>query len=212
MIEVDAKKYDRYVLDLPRLSLTIGDWRHEFREEEYKMIIADAFNHCTDPERSTYEIEDVKTERDRIVAISIVGYLITDKMVHLVLLMDPELRKEEEEELTILFKQNLNKKLQETLDGIHSIKHYERHGIPLIDAEDNVPGGFSKYMNFMEAGPFNNYDLIKLLTGYRVERPYYDPQLERLKDRLHSYRFCSLVDYSGAVGPVIIGKLKNQIN
>ena len=49
-----------------------------------------------------------------------------------------------------------------------------------------------------------NEDLIRLLIGERIERPYYDQQLEYLKDELGRADYCSLVDYSGAVGPVMI--------
>ncbi|MBC8053122.1 MAG: hypothetical protein H7Y13_08655 [Sphingobacteriaceae bacterium] len=56
---------------------------------------------------------------------------------------------------------------------------------------------------------FNQYllkdqSLIQLITGHRVELPYYDPQLERLKSQIYSNPFCSVIDYSGAKGPVII--------
>ncbi len=56
--------------------------------------------------------------------------------------------------------------------------------------------------------PLSNEHLIKLLTGRPVVLPYYDKNLERLKDRIIHADFCSAIDYSGAKGPVILHLLK----
>lgn len=49
---------------------------------------------------------------------------------------------------------------------------------------------------------FNNYLLARLITGRRVNRPYEDPYIIRLKRYIKYRNFCSVVDYSGAIGPV----------
>ncbi|NDI99696.1 hypothetical protein GWA97_11465 [Flavobacterium sp. LaA7.5] len=56
----------------------------------------------------------------------------------------------------------------------------------------------------------NSPTLIKLLTGKAIRLPYYDAQLARLKNKLEHEPFCSVLDYSGAIGPVLITKLENE--
>ena len=67
----------------------------------------------------------------------------------------------------------------------------------------------SRYYLFKKHS-LNNPALVKLLTGTPVNLPYYDPQLARLENKLQEEPFCSVIDYSGAVGPVIIKKLSKK--
>ncbi len=52
--------------------------------------------------------------------------------------------------------------------------------------------------------PLYNQYIIKLITGKKVVFPYYNPHLVRLKDEINNYNYCSAIDYSGAIGPVIV--------
>lgn len=50
-------------------------------------------------------------------------------------------------------------------------------------------------------------NLVKLLLGCPVALPYHDAGLERLQYQLQREPYCSVIDYPGAVGPVIIYKI-----
>ncbi len=52
--------------------------------------------------------------------------------------------------------------------------------------------------------PLYNQYIIKLITGKKVMFPYYNPYVARLKNEINNYNYCSAIDYSGAIGPVIV--------
>lgn len=51
-----------------------------------------------------------------------------------------------------------------------------------------------------------NTALKHLLVGKDVNLPYYNPQVARLKQWLKCQPFCSVIDYTGAKGPVAVTK------
>lgn len=61
-----------------------------------------------------------------------------------------------------------------------------------------------------EIFPFDNEWLKQLITGNTVQLRYYDPRLARLKDIIHQEQFCSLADYAGEEGPVVVSKENNK--
>jgi hypothetical protein len=65
-------------------------------------------------------------------------------------------------------------------------------------------------MALYEKHPMPNYWLAKLITGRTVEMVYYDPWLARIKDFIHHHPFCSVIDYAGGVGPVMITRRHYQ--
>lgn len=56
---------------------------------------------------------------------------------------------------------------------------------------------------FIKCRLYNPY-IIKLLTGKKVQLCYYNSYLARLKIEIHYSNYCSVIDYSGAIGPVIV--------
>lgn len=58
---------------------------------------------------------------------------------------------------------------------------------------------------------FQDDDLIRLLAGEKVDPGYPDPRLDRLRQMVRHHPYCSVIDYSGAVGPVIVGSYSDRI-
>lgn len=58
----------------------------------------------------------------------------------------------------------------------------------------------------------HNPIVIQLLTDQKAAFPFYNEAFERLKYILQNEPFCSVIDYSGAVGPVIISKPENNVS
>ncbi len=49
-------------------------------------------------------------------------------------------------------------------------------------------------------------DLELVLTGRKVIKPYHNPNFLKLKAILKQTRYCSILDYSGGISPVLIHK------
>lgn len=125
--------------------------------------------------------------------LEIAGYLITKRRLCLVLRADP---KRLDEQLRHFYR-TLRK---EILQRIHRREEWEQ--LPEEQPEEEKPVQlFVRY-------PLQNYMLIHLITGRKVQLPYYSPHLAKLKDKVNHENFCSAVDYSGAKGPVIVKLLK----
>ncbi len=122
--------------------------------------------------------------------MTINGYLLTHNAICLMLNND----KKNHKQILLAFFERIKKAI---------IKHRKK----IFYKEKSVQ--LSLYHLFRKHN-LNNPTLIKLLVGKKVNLPYYDAQLARLKNKLQHEPFCSVIDYSGAVGPVIITKLENE--
>lgn len=122
--------------------------------------------------------------------IEIRGYLITRRRVFLV----------------------LKTKFEELNHFLHKFYEYVRvHVLRLLREEYHKTIGEiieieEERIKLFDRFSLQNSYFTDLLCGKKVHLPYYDPQLERLKNFLTHQRYCSLVDYSGkdAKGPVIM--------
>ncbi len=97
----------------------------------------------------------------------------------------------------------------------HSIKHilnvFAKEVAKDIYTYEN---SFGKYMKVLEGSntfkelfiqyPLYNQYIIKLITGKKIILPYKNPHVTRLEKMIHDYNYCSAIDYSGAIGPVIV--------
>ena len=127
--------------------------------------------------------------------MNIAGYLITDRRVCLVL----EIDKTEPDYALDLFYEKVKKEIKYRLE---KRKHFEQH---------NDKAELNEYLKFLFTRYKPNSDfLVKLITGRKVELPYHNAHLERLKEKIHDYDFCSAVDYSGGVGPVMVKLIKDE--
>lgn len=115
----------------------------------------------------------------------IYGYLITDKRICLILDIQ---------------KSDLAVVLSGFFESVSMLISEPRYNNIRID--ERINGLFT-------IRPLLNDQLVSLLIGKPVVLPYYDKNLARLKDRLSHAHFCSVIDYSGARGPVNLQLLKN---
>jgi len=161
------------------IGLIICDWKNEFTEHQCKVMIAEALNHCV------YNDE-----------LKIAGYLITQRRVCLVLEAAPD---------------QVNHLLQAFYKQLRKEIHQHTHRIRNLETDlhkEEETSGAEKHTTLFIRSPLQNYMLIRLITGRPVTLPYYSPHLERLKEKVNHYNFCSAIDYSGAKGPVVVKVLK----
>ncbi|HWY37769.1 MAG TPA: hypothetical protein VNY73_04375 [Bacteroidia bacterium] len=162
--------------DTVALLLNIGEWKNNFSEYHYKLLIARALNECVHNER-----------------MNIAGYLITKRRVCLVLRIEPGRL----DKMLEAFYGRVRKELRVHEERMNLLYPGNRASKANMIPEELYVNPFKKY-------PLLNDYLVKLITGQKVELPYYNPHLARLKDHIHHYNFCSAIDHAGATGPVIV--------
>lgn len=160
------------------MTLITCRWKKEFTVHECKVMIAEALNYCV------YHHH-----------MKIAGYLITGRRLCLVLQIDPQ----QADEMLRHFYKELRK---EILLRLQRRSRIEEQLQQLTEAESE------KYSPLFIKIPLQNYMLLRLITGRRMELPYYSPYLARLENRISHENFCSAVDYTGAKGPVVVKLLK----
>ena len=164
-----------------KVELRIGVWKKHFDPNYVNTIIAMALNHCT---------------KDKEFIIN--GYLITSQNLFLAAKTD-------------------TKKFDETLHKIeHHIHLVLKHPNPernkyeadfFIGQEDSY---YAVQDSFFTVYPLKNDYLTRLITGKKVLLPYFNPELERLKLMVQQHSFCSVIDYSGGIGPVDVTLLEDE--
>jgi len=156
--------------------LRMGKWRHAFDKYQYKTMVAVALNACTDQATEDFWVK-------------IAGYLITEKKLVIVW----RIAKGEPERIFHFFETRLRAEIRKMKKYMEEYRG-EKSLVPEIDIHERLFEIPLLYQN----------RLVKLITGQQVKLPYYDPQLARLKTYLHRENFCSVLDYTGAKGPVIV--------
>ena len=127
--------------------------------------------------------------------MNIAGYLVTDRRVCLVL----EIDKTEPDYVLHLFYEKVKKEIKHRLEKKKYFEHY---------TDKTEEAEYLKFL-FTRYKPGDDF-LVRLITGRKVELPYYNAHLERLKEKIHDYDFCSVIDYSGGVGPVMVKLIKDE--
>lgn len=165
--------------DIPvnALLLKTGLWKQHFPDDQNKLMIAQALNYCTYHK-----------------GLHIVGYLITSSNLYLVL----RIEKVDISNMLAVFYDALRKEIKQHQEYLKN-QQPQADGIR-TKAGEAFTGLFTQY-------DLLNYKLIRLITGQPTDEIFYDPQLAWLKKRLQHYNFCSIIDYSGAKGPVKITRL-----
>jgi hypothetical protein len=153
------------------------------------LIMGSWKNSFTDIQSNIIIAEALNTcNYDKVFKLS--GYMISQKRVFLVL----KLQQDDLHSKMLMFNQHLLAEIRKQLVFISS-------QVPEMTAQDLLQPDLKKlFRQYI----LKDQSLIRLLTGERVELPYYDPKLERLKHQVNSNPFCSVIDYSGAKGPVVI--------
>jgi hypothetical protein len=165
-------------------TLQIGKWKKLFRPVYYKTLLAEALN-------ATVHKAEFRN--------AIAGYLISDRRLCLVLKMDHRrIRK-----MLELFYSNVRDEIRRHLETANKgdVKIFLKEA--QVKPEDLFEDLFTEH-------ELKNDRLIKLITGRKVELPYYDPQLQRLKNDIHNYPFCSAIDYRGGKSPVLVKLVKKE--
>ncbi|HEX8014944.1 MAG TPA: hypothetical protein VF465_06910 [Flavobacterium sp.] len=161
--------------------LKLGDWEKYFNLKYVNTLIAMALNQCI--------------KNDELI---INGYLITDKILYLVV-------KSNEKKFDSILK-----KLENHIHFLLEIHKKESQNIDNYNFEtDNESAYYHIRKPFFKFHPLNNEYLVPLITGKKVTLPYFDRKLEYLKMIIQNNPFCSAIDYSGALGPVIVTLLND---
>lgn len=185
------KENDSAVLKLPRLCLKAGEWKKLFPVERFKYMIAIALNYCTN--------EETNPNSSTGFNMKINGYLITGELVCLVL----DINRAHINKMLILFYEKLRNEMKLGMDEVKQHAH-KNNRVQVPEFREIL------FQNLFERVPFNNDALVKLITGHKADKAYYDPQLARLKDRLHHYPYSSVIDYAGAQSPVMITRIEHD--
>jgi hypothetical protein len=166
------------------VALRTGEWRILFTEKERAILIAEALN---------------STVADREFRQSVVGYLITERSVRLVLRTDQwKIHRVLHcfyDHLRSNIKGSLERRRNQQLKNILEQERMNREEL---------------FEHLFRQLPFTNDNLARLITGREVNLPYYDPALQRLKDKVQAAEFCSAIDYGGAFGPVNVKVMKKK--
>jgi hypothetical protein len=89
-------------------------------------------------------------------------------------------------------------------------KHFaamKKKGVPFLPAPAVYRNRRIRSSDLFEEYNFDDDMLVALLAGKKNEQTYYEGQLQQLKTWLNSCDFCSVHDYAGAVGPVVLKDL-----
>lgn len=142
------------------------EWKNSIPENEYKLIIANALNAMQQDSKPAPE------------ANYITGYLVNPDAVYLLM------NTIESKENTIhLFKQKLREAIIRFLEYIKSKRPGENTAVEsLQNATIDEEQLFTCY-------PINNWYLVKLITGKKIEQDYYDPELTELKEKIKYNNF-----------------------
>lgn len=157
-------------------TLVTGSWRKLFNIYESRLLIAEALNYCV------YSQELV-----------IRGYQITPEKVYLVL----QANHDRINRILLIFFEKVRREL------LKHIAKLKSEGVHLAMQEE-IWEGDNAYTALFEKHTGMNRYLRQMLTGKKATPPYYDPEWQYVQQSVHHCDFCSLVDYSGAKGPVEI--------
>ena len=182
--DIDIIRGINTIIPKEEFCFIMGEWKSLFPENEYKLVIAKALN----------AIQSNNQPGDTTNSIS--GYLVNPDEIYLIM----DLKDEHGNIIIDLFREKLLDEITRFINYIKSKKPGENAaGESLQNATIDKEQLFACY-------PINNYYLVKIITGQKIELAYDDPALAMLKDQIRHNNFSSFIDYSGAAGPVGIKK------
>jgi hypothetical protein len=164
--------------------LKSGEWRTMFDELRYKTLVAEALN---------------ATICEREFRGAVVGYHIRDWCTYIVLVIDQK----KIQKMFHFFFDRVREGIRHQLDlkEKQNVKEYS-------DSERIRRRGLFEHL--FEELPLRDEQYTRLITGRKVELPYYDPDLEYLKSTIHNDPFCSALDYEGGRSPVLVRVLSKH--
>lgn len=125
--------------------------------------------------------------------MSIKGYFITKSNLYLVIRLDKYSLKEM---LTVLSEQ--------IALCVYTHLNDSQKGEEEFSSPENQYAMFTKHV-------LRDHNLIDIITGKDVALPYHSPRLAYLKTITHHCKYCSVSDYRGVLGPVIVNTQRQEI-
>lgn len=162
------------------LILIMGVWRKIFTHSIRNILISKALNHCV--------------RKDGLV---INGYWITNQRIYLIVKCRKYTIKHTLEKFAKRLNRELKKYLRYKVNPCKSLKKRKRF----------LHKKYHWKLHFEEC-ILRDENIIKLLTGQKVQQKYYSPYVAQLEELIENYNYCSALDYTGAEGPVIVKQLK----
>lgn len=164
-----------------KMTLKIGNWRKHFDLNYVNTIIAMALHFFTKKDQILFN-----------------GFLITSQNVYLMI----ETKEETIEsvvskiELRIIYLlKNNPQKLKVNRDEISFIA-------------DDESFFYEAQKPLFKIHPLRNKHLEELITGEKVELPFFDRTLQNLKATIHNHPYCSAIAYLGGISAVKVTELK----
>lgn len=170
-------------LPMSAFKIRLGEWYALFDSGYLKMMLAACLNSCLpEPDKEQSPL---------------IGYLFTTSSLYLVYSLDePATRKQ-----LMVFREKLSLALKREIEHFkqRELNEYQKSILMKVDL---FPNKLFEQIKLMDAV------LIRLLTGKRGEQLYTDYREIKLNELVNKSKFCSVIDYSGAVGPVYIQLIK----
>lgn len=178
---------EKYGIKLPVTTITLvwGRWARIFDQLVVCEFISEALNGATTDERGEHP--------------TLAGYYLDHTCANLVFRLDEGTVHEILERFRLI----LEDIVKRGIEGLKKTRMMQSERDQLMEI-DLFP------RRLFEIKEFWDDHLIRLITGQQINLPYDDPKLDRLKNRISDYRFCSAPDYAGAIGPVVIKQLKRE--
>ncbi|MCX6318955.1 MAG: hypothetical protein NTW29_16880 [Bacteroidetes bacterium] len=165
-----------------RVLYRAGYWRDWFSKERFQLIVALALNDWV-----------VHEEKDWG-KLYITGYLITECRLYLEVKTTRKDWKHLEHYFFERVKHYIAEELKEKEYCYGNVSSGNNLG-PVLPLQD--------FKLFTVCPLYENW-LLQLITGHSVETGYDHHALNRLKAWLDAQRFCSVIDYKGGDGPVMV--------
>jgi hypothetical protein len=166
------------------ISLRIGAWRELFSDQANMIIISEALNECA--------VNKIFT---------LAGYLLTSRRVFLVIYP----KGSDSESMLFSFCNSIRSAVRHYMQGLKYSGQWPNQPWDGVPIDELLKHPFHRQYCI-------NDHLARLVTGRRVNLPYYSPHLDMLKDKVRQAAFCSAIEYRGGEGPVIIEKLKKILH
>lgn len=161
--------------------LVYKNWHHHIPNEFRKIMIADSLN------------KSIEIQKHNIQKLKIHGYLIMESNM---ILYVEEIG--EHTEVWEQFHDCFNATFKACLE------EKEQNG-EMINVD--YGGGIASFFLMQKLYDKN---LVLLLTGRKVNKAYHDPNLLRWKALLKQTKYCSIIDYSGGISPVMVNKFTDN--
>ncbi len=211
------------------LVLVLGQWKNQIPNEQANIIIADALNYCT-YHKFFLVMGYLITKRRLCLVID-----INDQNPKCFCPDNKTLKKEFDDAYNEcvdkcvgyhdslllplclalhMFKKQVRKGIAEywQTEMDYRQEHSSARNLLVDNTRSKAPKKLGKRNQLFREYPLYNPYIIALITGKPIHLKYYNPHLAKLEQYIHNYNFCSVGDYKGVLGPVVIQCLLRNRN